>query len=422
MYVESETLELKREVNNKIINEIIAFANTRGGTIYIGYEDNGEIVGVDNIASEIDRVSNIISDSIDPKLSYDIKIEAIKQLEKDIIVITVLKGTNRPYYIKSKGMTSEGVYIRLGATNKQASRDEIIKMMIEDTGVKFEDNVSLNQNITFNDFENIIQENNMKLDKVKMQNLGLINNSKYTNLAHILSDNSKYSMKVAIYKGNDKNEFLDKKEFENISVFKQLEEILKYINLIIKKPAKIVGTKRVEYFEYNIEVIRECLLNCITHRDYSVESSILINIFENKIEFVNLGGLIGGLTVDAIKKGNSATRNPKLTSIFHRLKYIESYGSGIPRIYSKYKKQNIKPTIEVSDNSFFISIPKVEFFNDNELDIILDYLGHNSYITREKVEELLNCSKTTAIRKLNEYVENSILKQVREGKNTYYQI
>lgn len=422
MYSESETLELKREVTNKIPIEIISFANTNGGTIYIGYDDDGKLIGINNISSEIDRISNMISDSIDPKLAYDINIEAVKQNEKDIIVIKVLRGTKRPYYLKSKGMTSQGVYVRLGATNKQASRDEIIKMMIEDTGVKFEDNISLNQNITLLDLQKRLKYNNLDLDEAKLQNLGLKIKGKYTNLAYILSDNTKYSIKLAIYKGNSKDEFIDKKEFENISIFKQLDDILKYIDLIIKRPAKIIGTKRVESFEYSIEVLRECILNCITHRDYSVESSIMINIFENKIEFVNIGGLIGGLTIEAIKKGNSATRNPKLTYIFHRLQYVESYGSGIPRIYSKYRNQKYQPIIDVTENSFFITIPKLESFKNKELDLILNYLSHNSYITREKVQELLECSKTTAIRKLNEYVELSIIKQIKEGKNTYYQL
>ena len=422
MYRESETLELKREVSNKIPIEIISFANTNGGSIYIGYDDDGNLVGIDNISTEMDRLSNIISDSIEPKLAYDINIQTVKQNDKDIIIIKVLRGTKRPYYLKSKGMTMEGVYVRLGATNKQASRDEIVKMMIEDTLVKFEDNISLNQDITLLDLTNKLKENNLELDEAKLQNLGLKVKRKYTNLAAILSDNTKYSIKLAIYKGNSKEDFIDKKEFENISIFKQLDEIISYIDLIIKRPAKIIRTKRVESFEYSIEVLRECILNCITHRDYSIESSIMINIFESSIEFVNVGGLIGGLTVEAIKKGNSAMRNPKLTYIFHRLQYVESYGSGIPRIYSKYKNEKNKPAINVNGNSFFITIPKLQAFEDKELNLILNHLSHNGYITREILEKLLGCSKTTAIRKLNEYVEMSIITQIKKGKNTYYEL
>lgn len=181
--------------------------------------------------------------------------------------------------------------------------------------------------------------------------------------------------------------------------------------------------KRVESPEYNIETIRESILNTIIHRDYSVYGSTLINIYENTIEIVNIGGLIGGLTIEAIKKGSSATRNPKLASIFHRLNYVESYGSGIPRIIAKYKYQEKQPVIETTENSFFITFPKLESIEFNEDIIELNKIyNEKGKIQREDIEKLFNCSKTTAIRKLNKYVEMDILKQISVGNKTYYEM
>lgn len=424
MYKESETLELKREVTPNITKEIIAFANTKGGTIYIGYDDEANLIGVENAKQELDRISNMIVDSIDPNLIFNISMEIIEQEGKEIIVVKVLKGTNRPYYLKSKGMTPEGVYLRLGATNKNATRNEILKMMMEDAGVKFEDNVSKIQDLTFNAFKREFEERNIVLDNIKMQNMGLLTeNGQYTNLAFIVSDQNSYPIKIAVYKGNDKSVFLDRKEFENMSVFEQLKEIELFFKLVIKIPSTIEGFKRVDSPEYDFEVIRESILNTIVHRDYDVCGSTLINIYENNIEIVNLGGLVGGLTVDAIKKGSSATRNPKLASIFHRLNYIEAYGSGIPRILSKYANQQRKPSIEVTDNSFFVTFPKLEFGNEkiNE-DKILNYMQTKGKVSREEIEKLLNCSKTTALRKLNEYVKNEQIRKVSIGKETYYEL
>lgn len=422
MYKESEILELKREVTPSLCKEIIAFANTNGGTIYIGYDDNANLIGVQNTQKELDRISNIIADSIDPNLIFNISMDVINESGKDVIVIKVLKGTKRPYYLKSKGMTSEGVYLRLGATNKQASRDEIVKMMMEDSGVKFEDNISKEQNLTFNSFEKEFKSQNIQLDKIKMKNIGLLTDSGvYTNLAYILSDQNIFPIKIAIYKGNNKDEFLDKKELENMSVFEQIHEIEQFLKLVIKIPSKIVGLKRVESPEYNFEVIRESLLNSIIHRDYSVQGSTLINIYDDNIEITNIGGLVGGLTIEAIKKGSSATRNPKLASIFHRLNYVEAYGSGIPRILSKYKYQDKQPVIEATENNFFITFPKLEE-TDKEYDkqILMQLFREKTKIQREEVEEAFNCSKTTAIRKLNKYLESGFLKQINEGYNTYY--
>lgn len=426
MYKESEILELKSKVTPNLCKEIIAFANTKGGTIYIGYDDESNLIGVENAKNELDKISNMIADSIDPNLIMNITMEIIEELEKEIIVIKVLKGTKRPYYLKSKGMTSEGVYIRCGAVNKQATRDDIINMMMEDNSVKFEDNISKEQNLTFNALQREFENQKIILDKIKMKNLGILtDNNIYTNLAYILSDQNIFPIKIAVYKGNDKEEFLDRKEFENMSVFEQLHEVEKFLNLVIKIPSKIVGMKRIDNPEYNIEVIRESLLNSIIHRDYSVYGSSLINIYEDKIEIVNIGGLIGDLTIDAIKKGSSATRNPKLASIFHRLNYIEAYGSGIPRIMAKYKEQKNQPLIESTGNSFFLTFPKLENLLEDEqkyLNILLDFLHKNGKVTRENVEELFDCSKTTALRKLDKYVEKAIIKQISVGNKTYYEL
>ncbi len=424
MYKESENLELKSKVTSGLCKEIIAFANTNGGTIYIGYDDNSNLVGVENSKDELDKISNMISDSISPNMIFNISMNIVNELNRDIIVIKVLKGTKRPYYLKNKGMTSDGVYLRLGATNKQATRDEIIKMMIEDSGVRFEDNISKEQNLTFNSLKKEFENQNKQIDNTKMKNLGLITEKNfYTNLAYILSDQNPFPIKIAIYKGDNKEEFLDKKDLDNMSIFEQLHEIETFLSLVIKIPAKIIGMKRIESPEYNIETIRESILNTIIHRDYSVYGSTLINIYENSIEIVNLGGLIGGLTIEAIKKGSSATRNPKLASIFHRLNYVESYGSGIPRIIAKYKYQKKQPVIETTENSFFITFPKLENIEFNEDIIELSKIyNEKGKIQREDIEKLFNCSKTTAIRKLNKYVEMEILKQISVGNKTYYEM
>ena len=233
MYRESEIIELKTSVTSNLCKEIIAFANTKGGTIYIGYDDESNLIGVKNAKKELDKISNMISDSIEPNMAFNVSMEIIEELGKEIIVIKVLKGTKRPYYLKNKGMVSEGVYIRLGATNRQANRDEIVKMMIEDNGVKFEDNISRNQNLTFEALKKEFENKEITLDDTKMKNIGLINESGlYTNLAFIVSDQNTYPIKIAIYKGNDKVEFLDKKEFENISVFEQIQGIETFLYLI----------------------------------------------------------------------------------------------------------------------------------------------------------------------------------------------
>lgn len=295
-------------------------------------------------------------------------------------------------------------------------------MMIEDKNTFYESE-QCNDELSLNGLKKEFEEKNMYLDEIKMKNLGLINSAgKYTKLAYILSDNNTQSIKLAIYNGNDKNEFLHKKEFEHENIFKNIKNIMEYFELIVKRPAKIIGVKRFEMQEYDLEVIREILINSVTHKDYSFQAPILISVYKDYIEFSNIGGLFGDISVEAIKKGSSLTRNPKLVAIFHRLGYIEAYGSGIPRVFSKYLMQKEKPTIESIKNTFFVKIPKLQYLDDEELNKIRSYLSIKGQISIEKIEEILYCTNAVANEKVNEYVEYGMLKQTKKGDDIYYEL
>lgn len=115
----------------------------------IGYNDDGSIYGIKNVREEFDKLSNKIYDNIEPNISFLVssKIESIEG--KDVIILEVLNGIDKPYYIKSKGMTPNGVYIRLGAVVKMATRELIKEMIIESANITFEKNISINQDLTF---------------------------------------------------------------------------------------------------------------------------------------------------------------------------------------------------------------------------------------------------------------------------------
>ena len=115
LITENNNLEFKRELTDSIVKEIIAFCNTTGGTIILGYNDNGKVVGLKNAKEDLDRLSSKINDSIEPSVNFLVSSRIEREDNKEIIVVEVLKGTNKPYYIKSKGMTIDGVFVRLGA-------------------------------------------------------------------------------------------------------------------------------------------------------------------------------------------------------------------------------------------------------------------------------------------------------------------
>ena len=151
LFKESETVELKEIATDDLKKEIIAFANCDGGKIYIGVNDEGEAVGLNDADSTALQISNMVRDAIKPDLTMFVHYETIKENDKTILVLNVARGTDRPYYLAKKGMRPEGVYVRQGYSSAPAS-DSAIRYMIKETdGDDFETMRSLNQELTFND-------------------------------------------------------------------------------------------------------------------------------------------------------------------------------------------------------------------------------------------------------------------------------
>ena len=421
MLIENDNFEFKSKLTDSVIKEIIAFCNTKGGTIILGYDDNGRVVGLDDAKDDLDRLSSKINDSIEPSVNFLVSSRIEIEDNKEIIVIEVLRGTNKPYYIKSKGMTVDGIFIRLGATVQHATRETIKEMIIESSGISFEKNISINQDLTFTYANELFKKKHIAFGDIEKKNLGLINvDNKYTNLALLLSDQCPFSIKVARYKDNSKSEFLDSKEFKDESILNQLENVYEYLMLNNRMSSKIDGIERVDEYDYPKNSLRELLCNIITHRDYEINGSNLIHIFNNRIEFLSLGGLVNGLTIEDIKLGSSSSRNPNLVNIFHRLNFVEAYGTGIPRMYEEYKTSITIPEIKVAPNSFLVILPKLSL--KNEYIQIIEYLKQNNQGTREIFESILNLGKSATINILNEMIEKEIIEKVGFSKNIAYKL
>lgn len=421
MIKENNNLEFKRELTDSIVKEIIAFCNTTGGTIILGYDDNGKIVGLENAKVDLDRLSSKINDSIEPSVNFLVSNRIEIEEDKEIIVIEVLRGTNKPYYIKSKGMTSDGVFVRLGATVQHATKETIREMIIESSGISFEKNISINQDLTFTYANKLFKKKNISFGDTEKKNLGIINvDNKYTNLGLLISDQCPYSIKVARYKDNTKTEFLDSKEFTEESILSQYQNAYEYLMLNNRMSSKIDGMERIDEYEYPKNSLRELLCNVITHRDYEINGSNLIHIFNDKIEFLSLGGLVSGLTIEDIKLGSSSSRNPKLVNIFHRLNFVEAYGTGIPRMFEEYKTSITSPQIKVAPNSFLVILPKMNL--KNEYTLVIDYLKQNSQGSRENLEKVLNLGKSATINILNEMLEKEIIEKIGFSKNIVYKL
>ena len=403
MQYESEKIEYKETFTPEIYKEVIAFANTEGGIIYIGVNDEENPTGLENIDDIYTRITNGIRDGILPDVTMFVKYTLA---DDRIIRIEIAEGSCKPYYLKGKGLKPSGVYVRQGASSVPASPEQIRQMIKTTDGDEFETFRSVEQELTFEQAKDVFEKNGIDFSEKKYFRLGIKNpeSDLYTNLGLIISDQCYHTVKIAVFSDEDNTVFQDKKEFSG-SVFKQLEEAYEYLRLCNQNHAVISGLEREDHWDYPEAALREALLNALIHRDYSYSGSIIININRKELEVVSIGGLMPGISQEDIRNGISLSRNPKLSEIFHRLRFIEAYGTGIRRIYSLYKNCRRHPELMITQNSFRIVLPNMNTAGEEiteteersekaensvkiskQQEMILEYLSEHSEMSSEEVQ------------------------------------
>lgn len=436
--MEDKFTEFKREYTDTIKYTVVAFANTEGGKIYIGVNDDGSVQGVPDVDDIILRISNMIRDAIRPDVTMFTECAVETREGKSVVVLNVQRGTARPYYLMGKGVRPEGVYVRQNAASVPASETAILHMIRETAGDCYEDARSLNQQLTFEKAEQHFSKHTLSFGEQQKRTLNIIGgDGTYTNLGMLLSDQCVHTIKLAVFEGSKKTLFRDRKELGG-SLFAQLEEAYDYIDGFNHTRAEYAGLERIDTRDYPCQAVREALLNAITHRDYGFGASTLISIFEDRIEFVTIGGLVRGLTFEDIMLGVSALRNPKLANVFYRLKLIEAYGTGILKINESYAECAVKPQFEVTNNAFKITLPNINYSGERKEtkkaevpkvtdrtarhEILLHMAEKQGYIVRVDVEEKLKVSQATAILILREMVEKGLLIREGAGKQQRYRV
>lgn len=430
-FEESQSIELKFEYTDEVKRTVIAFANGEGGVVYIGVTDSGDIVGVSDADDVCQKVTSSCRNAIKPDITMFLRVCPVVADGKSLVKIEVGRGTDAPYYLADKGMKPSGVFIRVGTSTVQASEAHIRNMIKLSDKEGFTELRSLEQSLTFTVAEKVFKDAGIAFGEAQKVTFGLIDtDGQYTNLGLLLSDQCEHTIKLAVFEGTTKAVFRDRKEFFG-SLFKQLADVTEYVNLINKVHATFRGLQRIDSYDYPPVAIREALLNAIVHRDYSLSGSTFINIYDDKIEFLSLGGLVYGLNVQAIKQGYSMSRNAKLANIFYKLRLVEAYGTGIPRIMEIYKNYVVKPQIDVTDNSFRMCFPNSNYGKNNKEiktktvspDIekaVIDYIAKNGTATRREIAESLSLKSTNAYNILKVLVDQGKIAAEKKGKTIVY--
>lgn len=428
MNIETENIEFKSQFTEDIYKEVIAFANTDGGIVYVGIDNNGNAVGLTDVDQEYTRITNGIRDAIMPDVTMFVRFTI---QENKVVRITVSEGSNKPYYLKGKGLKPSGVYVRQGTSSVPASPEQIRQMIKESDGDTFEEMRSMEQELTFEATQRAFKLYGVEWGAEKYRSLGITQKKDgiYTNLALLLSDQCAHTTKIAVFSDDACTVFRDSKEFTG-SIFKQFEDAVNYLALCNKTSSVIKGVIRTDKQDYPEEAIREALLNAIVHRDYSFSGSIIINVTDNKMEFISLGGLLPGLSPDDIRSGISQPRNKNLAEVFHRLRLIESYGTGIRRIFNLYADCPEQPQIEVTPNTFKIVLPNMNAVAaaapkqaspvTAQMQKVLDYISEYGQITDEEVQSLLGIKKTRAFELMKQLREMGLVQMIGRGTGKKY--
>ena len=433
---ENQNIEFKQEYVPDIRKEVMGFANAEGGTVYVGVRKDGAVLGIGDPDGVMLQIVNSLKDSLAPDIMPFVRVNTVEIEEKQVIEIDVTTGTNRPYYLREKGLKPGGVYVRKGSSTQPMTEEGILEMILQNSGRSFELCRSMNQELTFYTLQTEMQRRSIEIGPSQMRTLKLIGeDGLYTNLALLLSDQCETTTKVALFQGTDKELFRDRKEFTG-SILKQLEDVYQFIDLVNKTKATFSGLDRTDWRDYPEEAVREALLNSIVHRDYSFSGSNLVNVYEDRIEFVSLGGLVSGLELKSIFLGVSQSRNPNLAAVFYRMRLIESYGTGIGKIERAYKTCPFQPEFETAKGVFRVTLPNRNEEQNNEVQVsdnadedislneqkqlIVQYAQENGSITRKEVEDLIGAGTTKAFRLLKELCEAGKLEQKGNGRLSTY--
>jgi len=440
---ESETVEFKTSLSHwkAVIETISAFANTKGGIVLIGVQDNGEIRGIKVGKDSIERFTNKIIQNTDPKIYPSIEVAKVDG--KEIIVLTVKNIQNKPYLALGKA------FKRVGKSTHQMSRDEYERMILEKhkEELRFDNRIckeacweDIDEGKVRQFLKRAETERNFYIKpeisvKEALDRLGLVKSGNLTNAAILLFAKKpqrfflQAETRCARFKGTKPvKPFLDMKIFEG-DIIEQVDKALYFVLEHIPMKVYLVGkAEREEKYEYPPDAIREAIVNAICHRDYETSSNVQVRVFNDRIEVLGCGSLPEPLTPEDLKKKHkSILRNPLIGNCFFLIKFIEKWGTGTNDMIDMCLNFGLpEPVFEHIAGDFVVTFRKYHI-SEEILDKlserqkkIVDYLKQHKKIKRKDCIDLLGLSKDTAVRELIDLRRKGIIVRLGEGKNTYY--
>ena len=342
--IETNRIENKEQLNEDFEQEVIAFLNYKeGGIIYVGIKKDGQVVGIDDVDLIQLQIKDRIKNNIQPSTLglFDVIVETIE--EKQVIKIVISSGTEKPYYLRKKGRTPEGCYIRIGSSKERMTERMIEEMFARRIKNSLKEIESPRQDLTFRQLKIHYEGNGMILNDNFARNLNLLtDDGKYNYNAYLLADENDISIKLVKYLGTSKRELIENQEYGYCCLITATQRILDRLTAENTVYAKIEYNGRKEVEMIDSKALKEAVINAMVHSDYTLSTTPIIELYSDRIEITSGGGLPQGLSQEEFLEGVTAPRNKELIRVFKDVDLIENIGSGVLRILDAYDKSCFK--------------------------------------------------------------------------------
>jgi len=350
---EGHKVEFKRNINSDLAKELVAFANSSGGRVFIGIEDDGIISGI-QINNDLRSRVEATARDCDPSVRVEL------ETFNNILIVHVPEGKDKPY------RCTNGFYVRNGASSVKLSTQEIIEFIKSEGKVRFENlhPKTVDYRVDFDEgalkrFTRLSGISEVIGAEEILINLGVLyheQSAPVLNNAGVLlfAKRPAYTLPHAViscvlFKGNTKVHIVDRKILE-FDLLTNIDQAVVFLERHLNLSYEIKDIRRKEILEIPKDVIREGIINAVVHRDYFERgANVVVEIFDNRVEISNPGGLPKGLKPENFGK-HSLARNPLITGLLHRCNYIEKAGTGIQRMRDGMREAGLPaPTFEFSE-------------------------------------------------------------------------
>jgi ATP-dependent DNA helicase RecG len=443
-YIESETVELKAKYTDTFARELVSFLNAEGGIIYIGIQNDGTVIGVDNIDNTIKNISDCITDQIEPSPRGEVISEIIHEENRSIIAVNVKKGIKPLYCIKKYGFSSKGCLVRIGTTCKEMLPEEI-QFRYKSQFIN-EDYMLLAPSkyapLSFNMMKILLTSRGFHINENSFEasfNLKRKDGT-YNLLAEILADQNMVPLIFVKFAGINKASISHRSDYGGQSLLLGYQKMKD--RLIAENICKTDTTvrPRIDEYLYDIDCANEALINMFVHNDWTITEP-QVSFYSDRIVFTSHGGIPHGMTEEEFYSGVSRPRNAVLMRVFLNLGIVEHTGHGIPMIVEKYGReafdihQNYIDVTLPFNQAVLASVPQIgtddgtddkgirlnEDLSDTEKKLILELIKNPKYTYNQLASEI-GISRRTVSRTVASLVEKKYIERIGNHKSGFWKI